>query len=70
MTSSPGPNSASAVLYSACLPPALVMTSILPVVDAVVGRVAIADRALQFGGAADRRVLREMLVDRLLAPPR
>ena len=27
MTSSPGPNSASAVLKSACLPPALVITS-------------------------------------------
>src|SRR4029079_19718359 len=39
---------------------------IFTVVDAIISAIALADRALQFGGAADRRVLREMLIDRLL----
>ena len=68
MTSSPGPNSASAVLYSACLPPALTDDLGLRVLDAVVDPVALADRALQLGDAGDRRVSGEVRVDAPRAP--
>ena len=69
MTSSPGPNSASTVLNSACLPPAVTMTS-AAVLDAVVDLVALDDRPLELLGAGVGRVLREVGVDGARAPRR
>ena len=56
ITSSPCPKSASAVLNSACFPPAVTMTS-SPVVDAVVGLVALGRSLAADRDAGDRRVL-------------